>query len=325
MLRLAKNPHDALAPDYTDEELATIFPGTHNLDVSAARARLEAAWTSSNTRAILAWDAQVAADEAAADPEAALSRQLFTACAMQKLRAFQYCPLDFFTEVGLQRFHASSRAARADSDGTRIYRYTPRPDRDLPWDEFCRAVPALLRAMAAAGWTAPHIPALRTFFDTVQAHSLRRTDPVHGEKILLRFAGLHHHQWTSSLGLPDSYNIALWNEEVLHKFADRYYDEVRSDMLFELEQRMAELEQERAHALEHVDFRACEVNTALIETHMSSPNRSLYHDPTSLDRSVRRDPAADSDDLPVYSDAYPTKPTFVVDPYRSLTSSTKTI
>ncbi|KAI0045546.1 hypothetical protein FA95DRAFT_1607583 [Auriscalpium vulgare] len=251
MLRLAKNPHDAVAPVYTDDELATIFPASPNLDMTTVRARLAAAWTSSNTRAILSWDAQVAADEAAINREAALSRQAFSALALNTLRKFHYVELDYFTETGLKRFHAVACAARANWDDTRMSRYIPRADHDLPWDDFFGAIPGLLRTMEAVGWGAPHILALRTFFDIVRSHGLRRRDPVHGEHILLQFACEPQYLWLASMGMLGSYNIARWTEEALLGFAHEYYAELRDDMLSELEQRMAELDQQRA---QYVDF-----------------------------------------------------------------------
>ncbi|KAI0054458.1 hypothetical protein BV25DRAFT_1946788 [Artomyces pyxidatus] len=63
MPRITVNPHTQQFPDYDDQEIqAMSIPGE---DIPTTRQRLLAHWTSANTRLITAWDAQVAADQAA--------------------------------------------------------------------------------------------------------------------------------------------------------------------------------------------------------------------------------------------------------------------
>ncbi|KAJ7079874.1 hypothetical protein C8R43DRAFT_910064 [Mycena crocata] len=148
--------------------------------------------------------------------------------AQKKMKDKQYCYLYPFTSRGLAET-ANKTVSSSDTDPTSLT-LTAGPgtshkgmvaDQDLPWREFSLGNARYIVEATKAGWEPNHVKALQQFFWGIETHS-KRTH-VMGEKILLIYADLVRAEWFRTLGTPESFNIALINEDTLRTVSEEFW------------------------------------------------------------------------------------------------------
>ncbi|KAH7917392.1 hypothetical protein BV22DRAFT_1026403, partial [Leucogyrophana mollusca] len=164
--------------------------------------------------------------------------------AIQKLRAFEYCPLWYFTPEGCKDATEFAKSVDDDSYGfTKVEQILTLKsvassrasknavqDKDLTWRQFDLGNDGLLNHACKAGWRPEHLQALSTFFVSISTSELR-TRPL-GEETLLLYQDRVRREWHDSLKMDDDpFNIALLSETLLRSIGDEVHDAARNDAL----------------------------------------------------------------------------------------------
>ena len=86
-------------------------------------------------------------------------------------------------------------------------------DKDILWEDFCKAVPRMLLAMEEADWPVERIIMLASFWANLQVHELRSSrDPV-DQKTLLLYQAQQRRLWHLAIPSPrGAYNISVIDE-----------------------------------------------------------------------------------------------------------------
>ena len=97
-------------------------------------------------------------------------------------------------------------------------------DKDIPWEDFCQAIPRMIIAMEETNWPLERVHRLASFWGNLQVHELRSfCDPL-DQKTLLLYQARQCRLWHLAIPTPKSaYNIATIDETVMHKTKEEVY------------------------------------------------------------------------------------------------------
>ncbi|KAF8129358.1 hypothetical protein EV363DRAFT_1169125 [Boletus edulis] len=161
--------------------------------------------------------------------------------ALQKIAAFEYVELWYFTKEGCFEATKQSRSQADDAFGILAANevLTLRPvasvkasrnakaDHELSLTEILQARTSFLEHLKEAGWPNKHISALFTFFWTLESHPFRLS-MRRGDRILAMYAAKVRRHWHDKLKLGGAFNIANINDALLQQIATEINDEMLS-------------------------------------------------------------------------------------------------
>ncbi|TFK24719.1 hypothetical protein FA15DRAFT_680595 [Coprinopsis marcescibilis] len=178
---------------------------------------------------------------AANKPVATVSTPRPSSYALNKLKAFEYVELYYFTPEGCKE---ASRADRTTSNEA----FTPTrlddqlvlqplaahkpsakvvPDANLTWTQVSLAKTVLIKHMQEAGWPEEHLTALSTLYYELDSHAMRQRE--HGESAVVQYQATVRRQWHDELKAPgdeEVFDIGLINDTKL----ERFYTEILQEM-----------------------------------------------------------------------------------------------
>ena len=101
-------------------------------------------------------------------------------------------------------------------------------DKNIPWEDFCQAVPRMLLAMEEADWPADRVFMLANFWGNLQIHDLRSSPDPLDQKTLLLYQARQRRLWHLAIPSPQgAYNISIIDEAVMRKTKEEVYWEDR--------------------------------------------------------------------------------------------------
>ena len=101
-------------------------------------------------------------------------------------------------------------------------------DKDVPWEDFCQAVPRMILAMEEAGWPPERVHMLATFWGNLQVHKLRSSHDPLDQKALLLYQARQCRLWHLAIPSPQgAYDISIIDEQVMRKTKEEVYWEDR--------------------------------------------------------------------------------------------------
>jgi hypothetical protein len=160
-----------------------------------------------------------------------------SAFAQKKLANRQYCPLYPFTPAGLAEASAAVLSSGDDASSIRFGRTANNQltvesgpsssthknmlrDEELSYRNFSLGWHRYVKELDHAGWDPLHVHSITQFFYGLETHSLREQE--YGDKIIQIYADRYRVEWFDMLGKPGAFNLALINEELLHKVTNEY-------------------------------------------------------------------------------------------------------
>ncbi|KDQ62029.1 hypothetical protein JAAARDRAFT_54071 [Jaapia argillacea MUCL 33604] len=179
--------------------------------------------------------------------------------AMKRLEKGAYVGMWYFTNAGVDDALQHSTAADDDamvlqtnSEGrdhwvpaasTRVAQSFIE-DKDLPWEDFCQAVPRMVMAMEDAGWLESRVEMFAQFWGSLQVHPHRSSRDRLDQKTLLVYQGEQRKLWHQAMNSPrGGYNISKINEVVMRKTREAVYWDARqatdNERDFRVDQRLA--------------------------------------------------------------------------------------
>jgi len=158
---------------------------------------------------------------------------------IKKMERGQYLELWYYTNAGLDE--AMKINTSVDDDAMIISR---RPDgstswvpattardskrvidnKDIPWEDFCQAVPRMIIAMEEADWPPERIVMLASFWGNLQVHELRSSRDPLDQKTLLLYQARQRRLWHLAIPSPrGAYNIATIDETIMRTTKEEIY------------------------------------------------------------------------------------------------------
>ncbi|KAJ7735840.1 hypothetical protein DFH07DRAFT_987041 [Mycena maculata] len=161
--------------------------------------------------------------------------------AQAKIDKMQYCLLYLFGTGGLNDAANALLSSADDASSFRLTRDDGNQltvqsgltsnihknmveDKDLSFREFALAWHRYIKEITRANWPKLHVDVLTQFFYGLDTHPLHQQEPEHGDKILRIYADRYRKEWFSTLGTPQSFNLAIINEALLSKLTHEYLD-----------------------------------------------------------------------------------------------------
>ncbi|KAJ7730227.1 hypothetical protein DFH07DRAFT_945431 [Mycena maculata] len=167
--------------------------------------------------------------------------------AQAKIDKMQYCLLYLFGTGGLNDAANALLSSADDASSFRLTRDDGNQltvqsgltsnihknmveDKDLSFREFALAWHRYIKEITRANWPKLHVDVLTQFFYGLNTHPLHQQEPEHGDKILRIYADRYRKEWFSTLGTPQSFNLAIINEALLSKLTHEYFTKLHSKM-----------------------------------------------------------------------------------------------
>lgn len=162
-----------------------------------------------------------------------------SAVATHRLKKGEWVPMWYYTPAGLRDSAGPVSNAEEESmvmlrqaDGTTTFAPAIAAkeakglveDKDLEWEDFCIAMPAMLEAFGIADWPLERIQMFGNFWANIQDHRLRRSGDLIDRTVLLWYQAKQQKQWHHCLDSPSgAYNLGKINEVVLADTKERVY------------------------------------------------------------------------------------------------------
>ena len=148
--------------------------------------------------------------------------------ALQKIMAFEYIELWYFTRDGCFEATKQSHSQPDDAFGllssNNVLTLHPvalvkvsklaKADHELMLTEILQACTSYLEHIKEAGWPDKHVTALFKFFWNIECHPFHLS-MQHGDHILTTYAAKIRRHWHNKLKMGNAFNIAIINENLL--------------------------------------------------------------------------------------------------------------
>jgi hypothetical protein len=160
---------------------------------------------------------------------------------INKLENFEYIELWYFTDKGCM--DATQNQQVIAEEAFRLTKHDDfislRPissfrasrnvvkDQDLTWRQLETARSPFLHCATKAGWPKCNTDALASFWLDIESHEFHHRP--HGKCMLLIYQACVHREWHDSLMLDKGFNLAAFNESLLHTISDEVWSDVRAE------------------------------------------------------------------------------------------------